>query len=349
MTYEQFTQLVRADRIPPLLLVHGEEGYLVEQAARQVMTAAVAPETRDFNLTIVHGRDLKGGDLVEQARTLPVFAARRLVVIRHVHEAPADQLEAFSAYLDDPVPETLLLVTAAGIDKRRKFFQKFAQVGEVIEFRRLFENQLPQFIRERAREAGRTFTGPALKLFCLRVGNNLAEVMGELEKLTSYVGEREYFEEEDVAAVVSDTRVESVFALTDALGSGDLAAALRLLGRLLDDGQPPLVILSMLIRHFRQLWKARELLAQGVPQKDLPRRIGVNPYFLGGLLTQAKRCSDSQLREAFPRFLAVDLALKSGGDPRAQLEGLVFALCAGAPDGKKVKGPQGGPWEIERR
>ena len=84
----------------------------------------------------------------------------RLVVIRNLHEAPADQLEAFAAYLDDPVPETFLLLTAAGIYKRRKFFQKFAQVGEIIEFRRLFDNQLPQFIRERAREAGRTFTVP---------------------------------------------------------------------------------------------------------------------------------------------------------------------------------------------
>jgi DNA polymerase-3 subunit delta len=64
-----------------------------------------------------------------------------------------------------------------------------------------------------------------------------------------------------------------------------------------------------------------------VPQKDLPRRIGINPYFLGNLLTQAKRCADAPLREVFPRLLAVDQALKSGGDPRAHLEGLVLALC----------------------
>jgi len=326
MTFDQFKEVVRADRIPALLLLHGEESYLVEVAARLVVNAVVPSESRDFNLTVVHGRDLKGHELIEQARTLPVFASRRLVALRHVQEAPADQLEAFAAYLDDPVPETWLLVTAAGIDKRRKFFQKFAQVGEVIEFRRLYDNQLPQFIRERAREAGRTFTAPALKLFCRRVGSNLAEVMGELDKLLSYVGDREFFEEADVAEVVSDSRVESVFALTDAIGSGDRADALRLLQRLLDDGQPPLVILSMLIRHFRQLWKTRELVAQGVAHKELPRRIGINPYFVSNLLAQAQHYSDVQLREAFPRLLAVDQALKSGGDARAQLEGLVFAL-----------------------
>jgi DNA polymerase-3 subunit delta len=326
MTFDQFKEAVRADRIPAMLLLHGEESYLVELAARMVIDTVVSPESRDFNLTVVHGRDLKGHELADQARTLPVFASRRLVVLRHVQEAPAEQLENFAAYLDDPVPESWLLVTAAGIDKRRKFFQKFAEVGQVIEFRRLFDNQLPQFIRERAREAGRTFTAPALKLFCRRVGSNLAEVMGELGKLTCYVGDREFFEEADVAAVVSDSRVESVFALIDAIGAGDRAGGLRLLHRLLNDGQPPLVILSMLTRHYRQLWKTRELLAQGVAHKELPRRIGINPYFVSNLLAQAQYYSDQQLREAFPRLLAVDQALKSGGDPRAQLEGLVFTL-----------------------
>jgi DNA polymerase-3 subunit delta len=338
MTFEQFSQAVRSGRISPQVLLHGEESYLVDQAARLVMNEVVPPESRDFNLTVVYGRELRGHELVDQARTLPVFASRRLVVIRNAHEAPAEQMEAFSAYLDDPVPETFLLVIAASIDKRRRFFQKFAQVGEVVEFRRLYENQLPQFIRDRARDVGRTFTGPALKLFCRRVGNNLAEVMGELDKLTSYVGEREYFEENDVAEVVSDTRIESVFALTDALGAGDRATALRLLQRLLDDGQPPLVVLSMLVRHYRQLWKTRELLLQGVPQKEMPRRIGINPYFLGSLVTQAKRCADVSMRDAFQGMLAVDQALKSGGDPRGHLEGLVLMLCA-AGTAEKNTGP----------
>jgi DNA polymerase-3 subunit delta len=273
--------------------------------------------------------------LLDQARTLPVFSSHRLVVVRNVQEAPADQLEALTAYLDDPVPETVLMVTATTIDKRRKFFQKFVACGELVEFRKLYENQIPQFVRDRAKEAGRTFTAPALRLFCRRVGSNLAELTGELDKLVSYVGTAEFIEEADVAAVVSDTRVESVFALTDAIGAGDAQQSLHRLNRLLDDGQPPLVILSMLIRHFRQLWKARELLAQGVPQKELPRRIGINPYFLGGLLAQAGSCSDAQLRAAFPRLLAVDLALKSGGDPRPHLERLVLALCDGGAANSK--------------
>lgn len=327
MTFEQFTQAAHADRLPPLLLLHSEENYFLDQAVK--LTSALVPaESRDFNLNVLHGRDLKGADLVDQARTLPVFADRRVIIVKNVNEAPADQLEQFSAYLDDPVAETQLLVTAASIDKRRKFFQKFAQKGEIVEFRKLYDNQIPLFVREQAKSCGRTFTAPALKLFCRRVGSNLAEIVGEIEKLVSYVGDRDFFEEEDVAAIVADTRIESVFAMIDALCAGQRGEALRLLDRLLGDGQPGLVILTMITRHFRQLWKTRALLAQGVPQKELARRIGINPYFLNNLLAQANRYEDAQLRSIFPRLLEVDQALKSSGDPRAYLEQLLPVLAA---------------------
>ena len=69
------------------------------------------PEDRDFNLTQFQGRDFKPIDVVEQARTFPVFSERRLVIIKNVHEASAVQLEGLLSYLEDPVPETVLLLT----------------------------------------------------------------------------------------------------------------------------------------------------------------------------------------------------------------------------------------------
>ena len=102
-----------------------------------------------------------------------------------------------------------------------------------------------------------------MALFCRRVGSNLQEVVGELEKLFTYLGERNLVDVADVAAIVADSRVDSIFELTNALGGGDAGEALRLLGRLLGDGQAPLLVLNLMVRHFRQLWLTRELLDQG--------------------------------------------------------------------------------------
>lgn len=328
MSLQTLQNVLQAGTIPGLILLYGPESYFVERGMLAVRDAVVAPENRDFNLTLFYGKDFMPHDVVEQARTFPVFAERRLVMIKNVHESKAEQLEGLLDYASDPVPETVLLLSAEKIDARRKIYQLFKKHGLAIEFKKLYENQLPAFVRDLAKSSNLTLTAGALKLFCKRVGTNLAEVQGEMEKLAGYLGERDLAEEADVAAIVSDTRIESIFDLTDAMGKGDRSTALTLLDRLLAEGQAPLMILAMMTRHFRQMWKISELVSQKVPQSELPRKVGVSPYFLKGLLQQAGRFDNQQYKRVFNRFLETDLALKSsGGEPRMQLEQLLMEIA----------------------
>ena len=329
MSLKELQNIIQAGAIPGLILLYGQESYFIEEGLKAVRDAVVLPENRDFNLTQLHGKDFKANEVIEQARTFPVFSERRLVIIKHLQEAPAEQLDGLLSYIEDPVPETVLLLTAEKIDARRKIFQVLKKSGKVIEFKKIYENQLPSFVRELAKSFNVTLTGGALKLFCKRVGTNLAEVQGELEKLLGYLGERDLADEQDVAAIVSDTRIESVFDLTDALGKGDRSTALHLLNRLLSEGQAPLMVLAMMTRHFRQMWKIRELSEQKVPQKEWPKRVGVSPYFLQGLAKQASRFNGQQYRQLFSMFLATDLALKSSGnEPKMLLEKLVLEIAS---------------------
>ncbi len=328
MSLNQLRNFIQAGSLPCLILLYGQESYFVEEGLRAIRDAVVLPENRDFNLTQFYGRDFKAIDIVEQARTFPVFSDRRLVIIKNIHEASADQLDGLLSYVEDPVPETVLLLTAEKIDARRKFYQVLKKTGTAIEFKKIYDNQLPSFVRDLAKSFNVTLTGGALKLFCKRVGTNLVEVQGELEKLVGYLGERDLADEKDVAAIVSDTRIESVFDLTDALGQGDSSTALQLLDRLLAEGQAPLMVLAMMTRHFRQMWKIHELIAQKVPQSEFPKRVGVSPYFLKGLMQQACRFDNQHYRQVFNAFLITDLALKSSGSvPRMCMETLVLEIA----------------------
>jgi DNA polymerase-3 subunit delta len=327
MTYSELKQKLKNGQVPPLLLLYGEETFFVEEATRLVLDATVPADCRDFNLSRFQGRDFKAADIIEIAQTLPVFSSHRLILIKNIQDASAEQLEGLCDYLEHPLPETVLLVAGNKIDGRKKFYQRFRKQGDSLEFKRIYENQLPSIVKDLARSCNLVLTGPALKLFCKRVGANLVEVHGELEKLSNYVAPKDLIDESDVAAVVSDSRVESVFALTDALGEGRQDEVLRLLKRLIEDGQAPLMVLAMLVRHFRQLWKARFFSSQKVDQKDLPRLIGVSPYFLKGLMSQSRRYDDAAYRQIFELFLETDLALKSGGaEPEAHMERLVMKV-----------------------
>lgn len=329
MTAAELNRALEDRKVPPLLFLFGEEGFSLERTVQRIRDLSVSPDVRDFNFNTYHGRDVQVEAVLDTARTLPVFAQQRMVLVKDAQHLSAAALEAVLPYLKDPVPETILVFTADKIDRRKKFFQEFKKRGALVEFKKPYDNQIPSFVKGLAREAGCSFTEDALALFCRRVGSNLQEVHGELAKLVAYLGKRDLVDAADVAAVVSDTRTDSVFDLTNALGQKNVAAAMRLLGRLLDEGVAPLVILAMMVRHFRQLWKTRELIDQGVAKSELARRVGINPYFLDGLVAQARRFPPAQYRRTFELFLGVDLALKSSGaHPSAQLEMLILDIAA---------------------
>lgn len=327
MTAAELLKSLANRRCPPLLMLHGEDLFSLERLLARIIEQVIPADARDFNLTVLHGRDASASTIIEQLRTYPVFAERRLVLVRDLQNLSAAELEKLMAVLHDPLPESLLVLVCDKIDGRRKFYQEFKKRGEMIEFRKLYENQLPAQVRELGRELGLTLTEGAMALFCRRVGVNLHEVHGELLKLVSYLGGGNLVDVADVAAVVSTTREETMFDFNDAVGRGERGRALQLLGSLAADGTPPLVILSMLVRHFRTLWKIAELTAQGAARNEIQQQAGVNPYFLDNLTQQARRFPVARYPQVFERFLQLDLAFKSSsGDPLAHLELLVVEL-----------------------
>jgi DNA polymerase III subunit delta len=338
MTSAEFNKILEEGRLPALLLFYGEERLLIDRAVKLVCDLAVPPEARDFNWHRFRGKDIQGAAILDTAYTLPVFSPRRLVFLQDAQEAPASELEALLGYLRDPSPETLLLITTEKIDARRKFYQEFKKVGTLVEFKRYKDHQIPAFIQEQARADARSFTEDAMALFCRRLGNDLQEIQAELEKLFSYMGEKKLVDVADVNAVVCATRVDSVFDLTNAMGGRKTEDALKCLGRLLDEGMAPLLILTMMVRHVRNLWKTRQLMEEKAERGEIAQRIEVNPYFINGLMSQARMFSAAQFRDLFDRFLAVDLALKSSGaHPGALLEGLVLDVCRDSSKAKKQR------------
>ena len=327
MTPAELSKRIRSQSAPSLLLLYGPEPYLLNRSLHQLLDALVPSEARDFNLQTFHAKEVSIEAILDTVYTLPVFSPRRAVVVRGVDKFKADELDQLLTYVKAPVPETCLIFIAEKVDKRKKFFQAVQKNGELVEFKSLYDNQIPSFVKEQVVAGGLQMTEDAMAEFSRRSGTNLQEIVGELEKLFQYVGDKQLIDFEDVQAIVSDTRIDTVFDVTNAIGQRKAGEAIRLLRRLLDDNIAPLMILSMLTRHFRQLWMTRELLDDRVGRADISKRLGINPYFVDGIMAQSRLFVRANYHDAFERFLATDLALKTGGgQPDALLEGLLLEL-----------------------
>lgn len=328
MKAEEFEKALSRGDIGPLYYFYGNEPYLVERGVKRLLSHVVAPEFQDFNLNVFYGNECRGGEIVEVAQTLPMFSPWRVVLVKKGSELPAAALDILTDYLAAPSATTCLIFQGDKVDQRKKFFVEMKKRGELVEFKRPYENQLAPFIREEAAALGKKFETAAIELLVYLVGTNLQELVAQLEKIVTYVGKRDGVTLADVKAVVSDTKVDSVFDLANALGEKNLAKGLRHLHTILRDGEAPLMVLAMLTRHFRQLWKVRELVDAKTPSQDIGTLTGINPYFLKGVMTQARNFRVLELKQVFESLYEADLALKSGGGkPGGIMERLLIEIC----------------------
>lgn len=327
MKPEEFSKMVEKGTPGPLYLLYGDEPYLVERAVKALLERTVDPGFRDFNLSVFYGNECKGEELFAAAQTLPMFADRRVVLVKKGGELSAAAQEILLPYLGDPSPTTCFILQAEKVDGRKKFFAEFKKRGEAVEYKRPYENQLAPYLREEVRAAGKRIDPSAADLLGYLVGTNLQELASQVEKLCVYCGSKEVIGLDDVKAIVSDTKTENVFEFTDALGAKDLRKSMRMLSSLFRDGEVPIRILGAVARHFRQLWQVRELLDRKVPPAELGKATGINPYFLKKVVDQARNYTVVELRVVFEKMLALDVAFKSGGRSEILFERFLTEVC----------------------
>ncbi len=327
MKLEEFDAVLKRGEIGPLYYFHGDEPYLMERAINRLLEQVVDPASRDFNLNVYYGTDCKGNEIADAAQTLPMFADWRVVLVKRGQSLTQAALDHLLPYVQNPSPTTCLIFQGEKIDQRKKFFTELKKQGELVECKRPYENQLGGFIRSEAGIHSKKVDPAAAELLVRLVGNNLQELATQLEKVAIYVGQRGVIGLDDIRAVVSDTKVDTVFELANALGERDLPGAMRRLQTILRDGEAPLMLLAMVTRHFRQLWQVREMMDRKASEQEVSRKTGINPYFLKGILHQARNFAPIECQRLFERLLATDLSIKSGGRPATIIGELVMEIC----------------------
>jgi DNA polymerase-3 subunit delta len=320
-----FSQLETAP--PALILLYGEEDYLLRQAQQRIRSAIFGTTRDDFNDHQFNAKGARAEEILDAASTYPAFAPRKLVTVNDFHLFAASEQDKFSTYLEHPLEQTCLLLITDKIDNRRKFFQLFKKKGVVLKFDPPTERELPGFVRRAVQQRGVTISRDGLDLFCSLVSNSLQEIESELDKLVLYIGQRHEISVDDVEAIVSRGRSESVFALGEAVARGDLVCALTLVRRFAAASEPPLLVLNLITGHYRLLWKIRALASQHSVVNDIARQVGRPPFVVQRLLEQARRFSRRHFMAAYELFIETDLAMKSsGGGAGSLLELMVIRL-----------------------
>jgi DNA polymerase-3 subunit delta len=317
----------------PVYLIDGEERLLVDEAVRVLKEHALPKQARDFNYDAFNG---KGGNIlriVEAAQMLPAFAPRRMVMVDNADALDLDEAEPLLAYLQNPSPTTVLVfVGVKSFDARTKVFKAFQKAGVVLRYPKPKLNEMGDLIRRRAKATGATIEDAAIRALIDAVGADASTAFQALELLTLYVGTavKRAINVADVEAVVSLTKEESIFDLAEAIGLQDRTKALQGLHSMFSiSREPPLKMLAMLARHWRQLAQARSLLDIGSSPRDIQSAVGVPPFAIDRLLSQARRKPAAAFAAGLQAIADADKDFKGGAlDHTRAMERLVLGLMS---------------------
>ena len=320
---------LRAKEPQALYFIHGKERFLVDRAVEILRGKVLDPRTKDFNYDLFNGKEATAGRVTSAARTLPMMAKRRLVLIRDADEMKADELTGLIPYVQKPCAETCLVFVADKADQRLKFFTAFKKHGVLLKFEPMYENKLPGFVRDEARARGVKFEAGAAELMCDEVGAELGQLCDAVERLAVYVGDRKSITINDIEEVIATTRQRNVFELCKAVGEGNRARSLAVLSSMLGARESGVRIVAMLARHVRQLWTASGLVAKRLDKFALAQALGMPPFFVDELVTQARRFDRPTFELMHDALYRADKSLKSSKleDDRI-LEKLILELTA---------------------
>lgn len=330
---EPLYSALQSGSVPTLIYLCGKEHFLIDRGVEAVKTAVLEPATRDFNYDVFQAKEAAASKILASARTLPMMARRRLVLVRDADELDAAELQLFGKYAEAPVPEACVCLVGEKADLRLRFFTQLKKHGLLLKLDPLSERQLPGFVEAEARRLKVKLQPGAAARLADEIGADLGQLADALSRLANYVAEGQPIKISDIEEVVATTRQHSVFELIDAVGAANRAQALELLGGMLAQREPALRLLAMLGRHVRQLWQTCDLVHGGgrAGAAEVASALGVMPFVATKLLDQARRLSLRRVAAMHEAIYQVDRALKlSKLDDERLMEQLVLRLCAPA-------------------
>ena len=330
--YEEVMIGLKQGKYAPAYMLCGKESYYIDLVASYIENNVLDEMAREFDQTIIYGKDLSGGDVsavIGAARGFAMMGGYKVIIVKEAQHIK--KWEALSLYMDNPQPSTILVFCYkyGSPDKRLALFKNWEKKGGVLmESEQLRDYQVEKWIRDyvadeanRRKEKGEEeirIDEKVAKILADSIGTDLTQIVGALQKLID--GRPEGVTVIDAALVERNIGISkdfNVFELQDALIKGDVVKANRIAQYFATSKDHPMIKeLGILYGFFANL-----MIYHYLPDKSdrvAASALGVSPFFVKDYAAAAKRYSAGKTFAIIGYFREIDARLKGINNPSAK-------------------------------
>jgi len=301
-TFESIIRELKNKIYHPVYFFHGEEPYFIDQIAEYMETNILNDMEKEFNQSVYYGRDIDPLSIFSNAKRYPMMSNYQLVIIREAQDvrnlfrrkqasdddgddfqdSDQDDTDPFFNYLKNPQKSTILVFCYKykKLDKRTKAGKLLDQTGVVFESKKLYDDKIPAWVIGYVKNKGYQIGDKAAGLLAEYLGNDLAKVSNELDKLMIGLPTGSELNAALIEKNIGISKDFNVFELQSAMSQRDFKKVNRIISYFgANPKNNPLVLtLSTLNGYFNKIISYHVF--KGKPGVNLSAALGINPYFM---------------------------------------------------------------------
>jgi DNA polymerase-3 subunit delta len=272
---------IKKGNIKPIYFLMGEEPYYIDKISDFIEENILDEADKGFNQQVMYGRDASIEDIVSSAKRYPMMAERQVLIIKEAQDLSRN-IEKLVSYAENPQPTTVLVLNYKykKLDKRKKLYKAIASSGLIYESKKLYENQVSDWIRRVLGGRKYQIEIKAAQMLVEFLGTDLSKISNELDKLMIILPKETIINDKHIEDNIGISKDFNNFELRKAVGEKNIVKSNRIINYFVENtkNNPLVMTISLLNSFFTQL-----LLFHGLKDKSkssVAKTLGVNPYFV---------------------------------------------------------------------
>lgn len=307
---------LKAGKYKPVYFLQGEESYFIDLISDYIEAHALTEAEKGFNQVVVYGKDAPMATILTHARRFPMMAQFQVVIVKEAQDIPDLNKEIGAKllleYLKQPVPSTILVFCHKHktLDKRRELGKNIDKLAVSITAKKLYDNQLPDFLADYARERKIAMDDQAIRALCEFVGNDLNRLTNELDKLTISLKPGEPVTVDHVMQQVGVSKEYNIFELQKAILQKNSLNVAKIVNYFESNPKknPMIPTVAYLYAFFSKVLLASQ--APDKSEKGLASALKVSPYVIRDYSLALQQFSPDRILRNISLLKEADLKLK---------------------------------------
>jgi DNA polymerase-3 subunit delta len=311
-----------------IYVIAGKEETLVNAQCSRLLDGLIEPQQRVTGLFSIDGDKAVVSEVLDELRTLPFLADKRVVVIRDADDFVSNNRELLEKYFDNPCPTGILILTVSAWPNNTRLAKKLTQAGKLIGVIQPKQHELPAYCINYAKDAhDKKLDRDAAALLVELAGDDLTRLYSEIDKLALFTAADKTITAGHIESLIGHNRLFDAFEVIDSCLAGNVGAAIERLRKMFaEDKSAEYSAVGAFAYHFRRMFNAKVMLEKGMSEYQISQnlRIWGNK---DTLFRQIRKLSFRQIGRQLQHLAETDYEIKTGrAQPKIAIEQLVLRL-----------------------